>query len=350
MPTTLSVVIPAHNVEDYIEGTISSLLAQDDEGLDVVVVDDGSTDETADRARALLSGASRMRWTVIQQENKGVSEARNAGLEAACGEYVLFLDGDDFVSADLLTSLRHATSRRAADVIAWRWDNITPEPGAASSTRVDPTGRITVLPGRSALRKLTIDRTLKINMISAAYRREFLRDHRLSFTTDCRKGQDREFIYKSVVHAEDVVLNDTVLSHYVARQGSTTHSYKIRHFDSVVAHRRVYDYVLAQGRDDLVPVAERILFDFAVDRYLGVVSLALRDPGVDIQELRSDVERAYPGLDSEMRALILRGALRSRRPRWGRMLYLVSPTAYAHGVRRRHRREAPSTRVPREGS
>jgi len=340
---TLSVVIPAHNVGEYIDTTISSLLAQDDERLDVVLVDDGSTDDTVDRARALLSGASRMTWTIIQQQNSGVSVARNAGLGAARGEYVLFLDGDDFVSPELLASVSDAMDRRATDVIAWRWDNVSPETGTAHSKGIPPTGRVTVLPGHAALQKLTIDRSVKINMISAAYRRQFLRDHRLSFTVDCRKGQDREFIYKSAVHAEDVLVIDAVLSHYVARPGSTTHSYKLRHFDSVVAHCRVHDYMLSQGRDELVPIAERILMDFAVDRYLGVISLALRDPDVDIQGLRSEVGRAYPGLDSQMRSLILRGALRSGRPRWKGMLFLVSPVAFAQGVRRRQRRATRAT-------
>lgn len=87
----LSIIVPAYNVADYITEAVNSALSQRIDALDVIVVDDGSSDDTAERVRAIQD--SRLR--LIQQANRGLSAARNTGLRAARGEYVGFLDGDD---------------------------------------------------------------------------------------------------------------------------------------------------------------------------------------------------------------------------------------------------------------
>jgi glycosyltransferase involved in cell wall biosynthesis len=87
---TVSVIIPAYNVESFIRPTIESVLSQTHPSLDVIVVDDGSTDRTPDAVRPFLD---RVRY--VRQENAGPSRARNRGLEESRGRYVAFLDADD---------------------------------------------------------------------------------------------------------------------------------------------------------------------------------------------------------------------------------------------------------------
>src|SRR5258708_38497596 len=94
----VSVVIPTYNDEGTIAGTLDSVFAQRfDGGFEVIVVNDGSTDGT----RAVLAKfGDRIR--VIDQENRGVARARNAGIAAAAGEYIALLDGDDTWMEDML--------------------------------------------------------------------------------------------------------------------------------------------------------------------------------------------------------------------------------------------------------
>ena len=87
----VTVVVPAYNVARHIDECLASIAAQTLEDWECVVVDDGSTDGTAERLREIDDPRVR----VMRQANQGVSAARNAGLMAACGEYLLFLDGDD---------------------------------------------------------------------------------------------------------------------------------------------------------------------------------------------------------------------------------------------------------------
>lgn len=88
----VSIIIPAYNCEQYIGSAIESCLKQDYENIEVIVINDGSADRTAEVASSFLSDS---RITVINQQNKGVSAARNYGLDCATGDYVTFLDSDD---------------------------------------------------------------------------------------------------------------------------------------------------------------------------------------------------------------------------------------------------------------
>lgn len=97
MAASLSVVIPAYNTERYVQDAVASVLRQSHPHLDVVVVDDGSSDATASRVEALEPEVRRRGHSLrlIRQDNRGLSNARNTGLLHATGEYVGFLDSDD---------------------------------------------------------------------------------------------------------------------------------------------------------------------------------------------------------------------------------------------------------------
>ena len=91
MKSDISVVIPLYNKEKEIACTLRSVLAQTSQPLEIIVVDDGSTDGSAARVEEIGSPLIRL----IQQENRGVSAARNRAMQEACGEYAALLDGDD---------------------------------------------------------------------------------------------------------------------------------------------------------------------------------------------------------------------------------------------------------------
>lgn len=109
----VSVVIPSYNVEAYIEKTLRNVVQQTFRDFEVLVVDDGSTDRTAAIARSVRDPRIR----VISQSNRGLAGARNAGIRAACGEYVAFLDADDLWHREKLARhVAHLDSRSAIGV------------------------------------------------------------------------------------------------------------------------------------------------------------------------------------------------------------------------------------------
>ena len=94
----ISVIIPVYNAEKYIEAPLESLLAQSYRELEIIAVDDGSSDSTPDILGAVASRDERVR--VVRLENGGASRARNVGLDIASGEYIGFADADDLAMPD----------------------------------------------------------------------------------------------------------------------------------------------------------------------------------------------------------------------------------------------------------
>ncbi len=112
-----SVIVPVYNIAPYLDESLGSATSQTLSDLEVMCVDDGSTDESA----ALLDewAARDARVRVIHKPNGGLSSARNAGLDAACGTYVFFLDGDDLLEPDALERICAAFERTGADVVTF---------------------------------------------------------------------------------------------------------------------------------------------------------------------------------------------------------------------------------------
>lgn len=99
----VSIIIPVYNVEKYIDDCIQSVLAQTYKNIEILVVDDGSPDYSIDRIEKYQEKDSRIK--IIRQKNMGLSGARNTGIEAASGEWLYFLDSDDFLFADAIEKL-----------------------------------------------------------------------------------------------------------------------------------------------------------------------------------------------------------------------------------------------------
>ena len=122
----VSVIIPAYNVEDYIDETLQSFINQTLQDIEIIVVDDGSTDSTC----KILEKYQQMdnRISILHQENKGAGIARNLGMEHATGEYLYFFDADDYCIPSFLQSVVQKADRTQADIVVfdyYRIDHVT---------------------------------------------------------------------------------------------------------------------------------------------------------------------------------------------------------------------------------
>ena len=114
MNPLISFIIPVYNVEKYLAQCIESVLVQSHDNIEIILVDDGSTDKSGEICDNFSKTDNRVR--VIHQENRGASAARNAGLGIAKGNYIAFIDSDDYVSPSMAEKLLDAISKTDSDL------------------------------------------------------------------------------------------------------------------------------------------------------------------------------------------------------------------------------------------
>ena len=114
MKKAVSVIVPVYNVEKFIFKTVNSILNQDYKNIKIILVDDGSPDISAKIIDELAKKDNRIVW--VHKENGGVSSARNAGLKIATGEYVIFIDGDDWVEPNYVSYLLNLVEKNKCEI------------------------------------------------------------------------------------------------------------------------------------------------------------------------------------------------------------------------------------------
>lgn len=261
---TLSVIVPFFNVRSYAPDTLRSLRANARPGVEFVLVDDCSTDGTADllqRAAEELPGAVHLRHEV----NGGLATARNTGLSAARGEYLTFLDGDDWVAPGYYSELLDHARRLDCDFL--RTDHVQCTGTARSLHRVPHGVRNTVLDPRDVI--LPADRTTPVDYAFAwagIYHRRLLDAGLLHFRDGLRTAEDRPWIWRLHREAESFAVVGLLGVFY--RRGlatSLTQIGDVRQLDFL----RAFDQVLAETAQD--PEAEQLL-PKAVRTYCAIIA------------------------------------------------------------------------------
>ncbi len=113
--TSISIIIPVFNIKKYIEKCIFSILEQDYQNYEILVINDGSTDNSEEVIRKIRSNKIK----IINKENGGLSSARNEGVKHAKGEYIWFIDGDDYIERDSLKTINELVNNKKYDIISF---------------------------------------------------------------------------------------------------------------------------------------------------------------------------------------------------------------------------------------
>lgn len=114
MNTLVSIIIPVYNVEKYLKQCIESIIGQSYKNLEIIIIDDGSTDSSGNICDAFAKKDARI--TVIHQKNQGLSCARNAGIDCATGDWIYFIDSDDWVNQAMIENLLNIAVKNNADI------------------------------------------------------------------------------------------------------------------------------------------------------------------------------------------------------------------------------------------
>jgi glycosyltransferase involved in cell wall biosynthesis len=201
----VSAIVPIYNAEPWLPRCLDSLIGQTLRDMEILLIDDGSTDKSGEIADEYASRDDRIK--VVHQKNGGAAAARNAGLEIARGEYIGFLDSDDYLWLDFYEKLYEAAKQSGADIAK----------GEGIKIELDGTRR----PKPPFFEQIEQNRAhFNDAFWSAVFRREFLQKNKLDFPVGIITAQDTVFITKAALLANKVEFVRGTFHVYCKREGS----------------------------------------------------------------------------------------------------------------------------------
>lgn len=213
---TVSIIIPVYKVEDYLDECVQSILKQTYTDIEIILVDDGSPDRCGEMCDAYAELDKRV--CVVHKTNGGLGDARNAGVKAAHGEYLLFIDSDDWLRPDAVELLVKEAERYQADVLVF--DYVGVEPGGVQG------GLFSLDIQQDKVLNADIEPRLIMSSVSAVnklYRRTFWENSGICFPKG-RYYEDLGTLPKLLLLARRIVYKKEVLYYYRMREGSIMHS------------------------------------------------------------------------------------------------------------------------------
>lgn len=243
----VSVIVPMYKVEKYLDRCIKSIINQTYKNLEIILVDDGSPDSSGNIAEGYAQSDSRIR--VIHKENGGLSDARNAGIIVASGDYICFVDSDDSIDEHFVEELIKACASSGADIAVCNYLNvIKPEDIPPYDSKNN--ANIVVQNSLEALNSIySQDNVVTIVAWNKLYRRELWND--ILFPVG-RIHEDEATTYKLLYKAKKIVRIDKSLYYYFKNDESITGSqYSLKRLDILWAIESRMDFYKSKALEEL---------------------------------------------------------------------------------------------------
>lgn len=231
----VSVVVPVYNVEDYLKRCIDSILHQTYKNIEIILVDDGATDKSGQICDEYARKDSRIR--VVHQKNRGLSGARNTGIDIAAGEYITFIDSDDYVADNYIEELISILEEKGADIsicLGLKFD------GKFASI-IDNEKKILEFTSEEAIEDMLYRKIVNSYAWGKLFKTSFWADIRFP---EGALFEDVKTIYKLYDLADKIVMTNQYLYYYYQRTGSIVNSgFDKRKLDVVKAGIEIKKFV-----------------------------------------------------------------------------------------------------------
>ena len=313
----ISVIVPVYRVEAYLERCVKSILSQTYKNLEVILVDDGSPDQCPAICDACAEKDARVK--VIHQENKGLSGARNAGIDAASGEYLAFVDSDDYVSPHFIEELYQLLQDTGCAIGQCRFsyvkgDGLVEEGDSA----------FCIYRGESLMEQLygpEEKATCFVVAWNKLYRAELFKETGIRYP-EGRIHEDEATTYRLFHEAKKLAFLDRALyGYYTENGGSITSVFSAKRLQWLTAHEERIAFFKKNGYEKLLPAAYRKLCDACITFYFRCTEQVK-----DAEELKKELRKRLETYRVNGAAWIAALPLKTR---MGYELFSMSPGLYA---------------------
>lgn len=217
MQSLISVITPIYKAERFLDKCISSVLTQSYTNFELLLIDDGSPDNSGAICDKYAKNDSRIK--VFHKKNGGVSSARNYGLDLAQGEFILFLDSDDYLSQDALMICYKTMREKSLDILQFSIQGITEEGILTNKTTIK----------RRTTDILSSDEYIKEEQLQvcaggSCIRRNIIEKNKIRFEKNIKLAEDQLFIISSILSSRNIKFENVVLYYYLDNPSSATHT------------------------------------------------------------------------------------------------------------------------------
>lgn len=251
----LSVIVPVYNLEKYIENTVNSICNQTYKNLEIIIVNDGSGDKSEDIIIEFAKKDSRIH--LINKKNEGVTKARITGIEAATGEWIGFVDGDDYVEPEMFEHLITNAIQNEADISQCGYQMVFPN-------RVDyyyNSGKKCVFDNYKGIKELLTGRIIEPGLCNKIYKRDIVKQFVDSKIMDLsiKNNEDLLMNFYLFKRAKKSIYEDFCPYHYIVRKGSA--STAILNKNKVRDPRKVLEILIyeTEGETELQKILKKRL-------------------------------------------------------------------------------------------
>lgn len=225
----ISLIIPCYNAKKTLAKCLYSVIQQSYSNLEIIIVDDGSFDGTSEIYENYQNKDHRIK--ILKQNNSGVSRARNSGVKAATGEYICFVDSDDWIEPDYCSEMYHLLIKENADISIIE---ASYEDENGNTVFNKPTSEEKIFDGKRALTLLLEDNVIQSHPWGKLYKISFLK--KVKFPEDLKCFEDYSTLFKIFDKAIKVVKSNKKLYHYIQHDDSLSHN---------LSPETAYDFYLA---------------------------------------------------------------------------------------------------------
>lgn len=225
MGEKISVIVPIYNVEDYLHRCIDSIINQTYTNLEIILVDDGSPDNCPIICDEYAKKDSRIR--VVHKKNGGLSDARNAGIDIATGEYIMFIDSDDFVDIEMMESMMKNMIDNKVDMVVCNIKYVYEDREVVKYNQSDR-----ILDRYEAMEEYLKDGVVQAVAWNKLYKKSLINKMRYKVG---KTNEDEFFTYKVVDKTAKIYYNSTPFYNYLQRDSSIMGKYSIKRLDGVEA-------------------------------------------------------------------------------------------------------------------
>lgn len=232
MKIKISVIIPAYNVENFITRTIRSVIEQSLKEIEVIVINDGSTDQT----KMEIEKITDVRLKVVNKKNGGVSSARNEGLKLAKGQYLFFLDGDDWLVPDILEKMYLQATQKDADILLSNYiiDN---DEGKKIFTRINN------MQSLDYLQEFFMG-NIYAGQPGKLIKKTLYTQNDIFYPIDSSLGEDLYVNFQLIYSANIISSMEEASLHYIQRKDSITATYDEKVFGIFIVFEKIKSFLI----------------------------------------------------------------------------------------------------------